>query len=265
MQDPLDVSEVLGKLARRADDPSARRRAIAARIGVLSLYGRAIPPEAEIMAEAPEPLAELAPIAAPKESEPTAKKPPKAKGLKMIVGIEDTAVLLDAIALSDKVKKATDLPGREVSAPQSSMEERQTVAEEFTLTDLSAQMAAPSAPVAMPLGDLAASAPALNSEDISHATKQTTSKVLNLAALSDLPTEVVAHPSEDGPMMTTSADQDAETKAPRKKGRGKKTISFDVSALSELWQDDAEEPKAPVKDGFSDQSDLPGDGTPKQT
>lgn len=276
MQDPLVVSEVLGKLGRRAVDPAARRRAIAARIAILYLGGREPLRQTEIISEAPEPATVqppvTAPVAPPKDREPAVKKPTKTKIMKTIVALEDTSVLLEAISLSDKVKKVTDLPSREDSATHLTVDDRKNITDGFAMTESSAQPTGTTDAVEMPFVDQLSGAQSLNSDDISHATKQNTSKVLNLAPESALPPGVSAQPSDGNSSQTDEGPADA--KLPKKKVRGKQMISFDLSALDDLGQDSPEETQAPqspagatgavVSDGTSDQPYPLRDITPKR-
>jgi hypothetical protein len=276
MQDPLVVSEVLGKLGRRAVDPAARRRAIAARIAILSLGGREPLRQTEIISEAPEPATVQAPVtppvAPPKDREPAVKKPTKTKIVKTIVALEDTSVLLVAISLSDKVKRVTDLPGREDSATHLTIDDLTNITDGFAMTYASAKPTGTSAAVEMPFVDQLSGAQSLSSDDISHATKQITSKVLNLAPESALPPGVSALSSENNSSQTDEGPADA--KVPKKKIRGKQMISFDLSALDDLGQDSPEEIQAPqspagatgavVSDGTSDQPYPLRDITPKR-
>lgn len=296
MEDPLNVSEVLGKLGPRDADPAARRRAIAARIAVLSLGADAMPPQAEIMAADPEPIAVPAPLAAPKVSDPAVKKPPKTKIVKTIVALEDTAVLLDAIAISDKVKKVTNPVGVEYPATEDTLGEPQNFTDGFDDTNPLAQATESTASVATLFEDQESTAQPIDLDDASQATIQTTSKALNFATDLAVPPGMLEQSSDDGQIETEEAPAMrassippnairarrpssqayvADAKPQNIKRRGKQTISFDVSALSKLRQDYDEEPKAPASparateanstNGLSDRPDPPGGITPKRT
>jgi hypothetical protein len=267
MEDPLEVSEVLGKLGRRARDPAARRRAIAARIAILSLSGCAPSRQADIIAEVPEPVAIPAPLIMPEGSEPVVKKASGTKVVRAIVALENTSALFAAISLSDKAQKVTNPDLGEDPATEETLDEPRNITDGFDETNPLAQATESAAPVASPFDDQASNAQSADLDDVSHATKQSTSKVLNFADDSAVPPDTIDQPSVDGqteteagPAKRTSAKRPnaiparrpskqayvADAKQPNKKRRGKQTISFNVSARANLLRDSPDENEGPT-------------------
>ena len=232
---------MLGKLGRRSNDPAFRRRAIAARITLLSAPTHSALPDSPQDTAQPTPVisdAVILPETPPTPSLP-ADDPPKNRAPK-VPEIKQKSIIA-AVALEDAASlfAAMSFPQADEKQPKMANETMPTAPEkDDALLQLTDQPA--------PQDDLSVlqdeSAPQIAPRPYSHSD----SKVLNVAI--DPEPQAGTQGKEEEPVI-------AEPPAKKKKARGKPSISFDLSALSEMG--DETPPQSPDEAPSTDLADTP--------